>query len=67
MTPEQFQQARQSLGLPDPDLARMLGVSPRRSAQTFSDWKRGVKDMDEGRARLLQAYLDGYRPQDWPQ
>lgn len=66
MTPEEFQQARQSLGLPAADLARLLGVNPTRATQTFSDWARGVRSIDKGRARLLRAYLDGYRPDDWP-
>jgi DNA-binding transcriptional regulator YiaG len=66
MTPEDFQQARQSLGLSAPDLARVLGVSPTRARQTFSDWSRGAKTMDPARARLVRAYLAGYRPPDWP-
>ena len=66
MTPKEFQKARQSLGLSAPDLARVLGISPARATQTFSDWFRGVKPMDAARARLMRAYLDGYRPDDWP-
>ena len=67
MTPAEFQQARQSLGLPAPDLARLLGISPPRGVQTFSDWVTGKRNIDPARARLLRAYLDGYRPEDWPE
>lgn len=66
MTPAEFQAARQSLGLPDRDLARLIEVSEARATQTFSDWSRGVTGIDRAKARLLRAYLGGYRPPDWP-
>lgn len=66
MTRDEFQQARKSLGLSDEDLARMIGIAPARAVQTFSDWRCGVRNMDAARARLIRAYLDGYRPEDWP-
>lgn len=66
MTPEEFRTARDALALPSADLARLLGVSPARATQTFSDWGRGVTAIDPARVRLLRAYLDGYRPADWP-
>lgn len=72
MTPEQFQQARQKLGLEAPDLARMLAISESRATQTFSDWKCGRSQMDEARARLLTLYLrladeaPHLLPEDWP-
>lgn len=62
-----LKEARITLGLSTTQLGVMLGLSPARAGQTVSDWTRGVRQMDEGRARLLQAYLDGYRPADWPQ
>lgn len=64
--PAEFLKARQDLGLTDTELAQMLGISPARAHQTFSDWKRGVRKIDKSRQRLLVAYLDGYRPTDWP-
>lgn len=67
MTPAKFQEARRKLGLPASDLGRMLGISPQRAVQTFSDWATGRRDMDEARARLMSAYLSGYRPDDWPE
>jgi DNA-binding transcriptional regulator YiaG len=67
MTSAEFAQARQTLGLRNADLARVLDLSPARASQTFSDWLRGVQAIDPARARLIRAYLDGYRPADWPQ
>lgn len=66
MTPDEFREAQQSLGLSDQDLARMIGISPTRARITFSEWRNGARQMDEARARLIAAYISGYRPDDWP-
>lgn len=66
MTPDEFAQARQKLGLRNADLARMLGVAESRATKTFYDWRHGFYPLDAAKARLLRAYLDGYRPPDWP-
>lgn len=66
MTPEAIREARHTLGLSAPDLAAMLGISGTRARQTVSEWEHGKRRMDDGRARLLTAYLEGYRPADWP-
>jgi DNA-binding transcriptional regulator YiaG len=67
MTPSEFAQARQTLGLRNADLARMLGLSPTRAAVTFSEWEAGRKRLSPSHALLLRAYLDGYRPPGWPE
>lgn len=59
-------QARRDLGLSDEDLARMIGVSPENAKRQFYKWEKGIRNIDAGRERLLAAYLDGYRPDDWP-
>ena len=66
MTPAEFTEARRKLGLPAADLAPLIGVSPARAVQTFSDWATGRRQIDAAKALLLRAYLDGYRPADWP-
>lgn len=66
MTPDEFAQARQKLGLRNADLARLLGVAEGRATKTIYDWRHGVYPLDAARVRLLRAYLDGYRPPDWP-
>lgn len=68
MTPEDFRQAQHKLGLSDMQLAAMLGCDPVHVR------RMKVRDSELGshrpvrphHARLLQAYLDGYRPSDWP-
>ena len=63
MTPAELKQARQTLGLDQVDAARLLGYG----AQTrVSEIERGVRVPSDTVTRLLRAYLDGYRPVDWP-
>lgn len=61
-TPAELRAARKSLGLTQGQLAGVLGV---RQA-TVSDWERGKHSPDGPAARLIAAYAEGYRPQDWP-
>lgn len=63
MTPADFRAARQRLGLSQEQLAFMLGY---RARYTVSDIERGNKAPNGAAVRLLQAYLEGYRPADWP-
>ena len=64
MTPEEFKKARKSVGLNrQSDAAAMLGYSRTAS---ISDIETGKAEPNGAAVRLLQAYLDGYRPKDWP-
>lgn len=64
MTPAEFKQARQSLGLNrQSDAAAMLGYSRTAS---ISDIETGKAEPNGAAVRLLRAYIDGYRPADWP-
>lgn len=63
MTPAEFKQARQSLGLSGRDLAPLLGYS--RAASIY-DIEAGRQVPGAAVLLLLRAYLDGYRPADWP-
>lgn len=63
-----FRQALHALGLSDTDAATMLGCEPnhiRRMKQNPADTAQ-ARPVKAGTARLLQAYLEGYRPNDWP-
>ncbi len=62
MTPEALSQARELLGLTKPQVAAMLG----RKLRNYQQWEAGDRKIDEAAARLIAAYIDGYRPQDWP-
>ena len=63
MTPATIKQARQSLGLTQSQLAPLLGYADKTR---ISELERGTRQPSESVMRLLQAYLDGYRPADWP-
>lgn len=67
MTPKQFQQARHTLGLSLSSMARMLGYEGQHIRQQMHDLETGRRPIREPQRRLMQAYLDGYRPEDWPE
>lgn len=62
MTPAALRQARATLGLTQTQMAAMLG----RKLRNYQQWEGDDRRIDEAAARLLTAYLDGYRPEDWP-
>lgn len=72
MTADEIKAARERLGLTQAELSRLLGYKPGGKASAkvggmpVSRLERGAAKIDDGRARLLRAYLDGYRPKDWP-
>lgn len=68
MTPDQIKTARAALGLTQSQLAALLDTdaqSVRRMElkPTASTFRRPAPRM----VRLISAYLDGYRPPDWPE
>lgn len=63
MTPDDIRAARRSLGLTQAQLADMLGYA---RSDRVSEIERGIERPSVAVRRLLQAYLDGYRPADWP-
>ena len=68
MTPAEFRKAQLELGLSDAQLALVLGLENaqhvrRLKADPEKEHHRPVKGTH---ARLIRAYLDGYRPADWP-
>lgn len=59
--------ARQKLGLRSlTELGRMLGYGGAQVRTQMHKIKSGSRPLGEPQKRLLQAYLDGYRPPDWP-
>lgn len=60
--------ARHALGLTQREMAAMLDSDPLsiRRMEMAPD-KKSHRDLPPRAARLIQAYLDGWRPADWPQ
>lgn len=67
MTADEIKEARQKLGLSAPQLATLLDTDPqtiRRMEQ--SETAKTFRSPAPRMVRLIRAYLDGYRPTDWP-
>ena len=71
MSPEEIKAARKKLGLTQAQLARVLGYSTdgKVPGMAVSVMERATnpRPLPEAQRRLLLAYLDGYRPPDWPE
>lgn len=67
MTPAEIKDARHRLGLSVTHCAVLLDTDPQtvrrmEQSETANTFRKPAPRM----VRLLQAYLDGYRPADWP-
>lgn len=67
MTPLKIKEARHKLGLSAPQVAALLDTDPQtirrmEQSETANTFRSPAPRM----VRLLRAYLDGYRPADWP-
>lgn len=67
MTPEQLSEARRNLGLTLEQMATLLGYQGKQRRQMQYDLETGRKAIREPQRRLVEAYLAGYRPSDWPE
>lgn len=67
MTPIQLREARRKLGLSLEQMAAMLGYDGDHRRQMMHRIEIGERALREPQRRLLDAYLDGYRPHDWPE
>ncbi len=66
MTPSQLTRARQSLGLSLEQLAVLLGYEGGQSRSQVHHLETGRRTIRPAQRRLIDAYLAGYRPEDWP-
>ena len=68
MTSAEIKAVRQWLGITVSQLAVLLDTDPQtirrmEQSETSNTFRKPAPRM----VRLLRAYLDGYRPADWPQ
>lgn len=67
MTPQQLIRARDRLGgLTQAELARLLGYDGEAGRAQICLMESGQRTIRPAQERLIRAYLDGYRPKDWP-
>jgi transcriptional regulator with XRE-family HTH domain len=62
MNATEYRAALARLGLTQVGAARIMGVGERTSRRYAS----GDQNIPPPVERLMRAYLDGYRPPDWP-
>ena len=67
MTNTQLKEARQSLGLTQSQMARLLDTDPQSVRRMEMPATASTsRNLPPRAARLVEAYLAGYRPSDWP-
>ena len=54
------------MGLTLEQMATMLGYKGAQRRQMQYDLETGRREIREPQRRLVEAYLAGYRPKDWP-
>lgn len=63
MTPSEIRQARKSLGLTQAAFAAVIGYQDKTAVSAI---EAGARNPSPPVILLIRAYLDGYRPPDWP-
>jgi len=66
MTPRQLAEARKRLGLTFSEMALMLGYEGKQARSQMHSLENGKRVIRPAQLRLIEAYLAGYRPLDWP-
>ena len=67
MTHTEFKQNRQALGLSVNQMALVLGCSAVHIRRMETDPSvESARPVNPQAERLMKAYLEGYRPNDWP-
>ena len=66
MKPTELRAARHKLGLTLESMATLLGYEGRHRRQMGCDLESGRRPIREPQRRLVEAYLSGFRPPDWP-
>jgi len=67
MTPVELYEARRRLGLTVTQFAHMIGHNQTNVRRMeHAEWTN-TRPVSRTTERLVRAYLDGYRPDDWPQ
>lgn len=64
MSPEEIRAARAALGLTQAELAAVMGYGNKAR---IAELERGARAASPAAARLIAAYVAGYRPPDWPE
>ena len=63
MTGDEIKQARRRLGLTQAEFAKVMGFTGKSYVSRI---ETAPDPLSRTSIRLLNAYLEGYRPRDWP-
>ena len=66
MTPDQLNRARKRLGLTLKQTALLLGYEGDQAKSQVHHLETGRREIRPAQRRLIEAYLAGYKPDDWP-
>jgi transcriptional regulator with XRE-family HTH domain len=66
MTPSELSKARRKLGLTLSEMAYFLGYEGEQARSQVHHLETGKRELRPAQRRLIEAYLSGYRPDDWP-
>jgi hypothetical protein len=66
LQPHELRTARINLGLTLLEMARLLGYGGKNQRQICYSLENGLRTIRDPQRRLVEAYLAGYRPADWP-
>ena len=66
MTPDQLTRARKRLGLTLKQTALLLGYEGDQAKSQVHHLETGRREIRPAQRRLIEAYLAGYKPDDWP-
>jgi DNA-binding transcriptional regulator YiaG len=67
MSPSEFKEARQRLGLSGPQLARILNTDARTIRKWEADERASTaRDPNPVACQVMRWMLDGFRPPEWP-
>lgn len=66
MTPGEFKEARQKLGLSLSEAARILDVDPRTIRKWEAEAGTNARPPNPTAARVMEWMLAGWRPPQWP-
>lgn len=61
-----FKDAQDGFMLSDEQFAALIGIEGAHQADRLAQIMDGTKTPNPAMSRLLTAYLEGYRPDDWP-
>lgn len=66
MTPDQLRKARMKLGLNLAQMALVLGYEGKQGESQVHHLETGRRTIRPAQCRLVELYLAGARPPDWP-